>query len=42
MTASSWTARGTVDLLGSGTPFTYHLQLTLSDFGTQVTIQPPP
>jgi hypothetical protein len=34
--------QGTIAVLGSATPFSYHLQLTLSDFGTRVSIQPPP
>jgi hypothetical protein len=35
------TGRGVVGMLAAQEPFTYSLQLTLRDFGGQVTIQPP-
>jgi hypothetical protein len=34
--------QGTIAVLGSSAPFTYHLVLTLDDFGVRTRIQPPP
>ena len=36
------TGHGVIGMLGIQVPFTYSLQLTLRDYGTSVSIQPPP